>query len=107
MIDWLVPAIIGWCGTGWPRHFYPPGPSRFFPPGPTTPSGGFDPDNPWPPNCPFCGGVIGAISAIVINSMIGDHFASAGFLGMVVISFAAGSVGNSLVGGIVGLFRRG
>lgn len=55
----------------------------------------------------MCGGVIGAISAIVINSLVGEHFASAGFLGMAVISFAAGSVGNSLVGGIVGLFRRG
>jgi hypothetical protein len=95
MIDWLVPAIIGWCGTGWPFRF------------PRGGGGGFDPDNPWPPNCPMCGGVIGAISAIVINSLVGEHFASAGFLGTVVISFAAGSVGNSLVGGIVGLFRRG
>jgi hypothetical protein len=100
MIDWLVPAIIGWCGTGWPFPFPRGG-------GTGGGGGGFDPDNPWPPNCPMCGGVIGAISAIVINSLVGEHFASAGFLGMVLISFAAGSVGNSLVGGIVGLFRRG
>jgi hypothetical protein len=96
MIDLLVPAIIGWCGTGWPRHFPGGGPT----------GGGFDPDNPWPPNCPMCGGVIGAISAVVIYSLVGAQFANAGFIGMAIISFAAGSVGNSLVGGIVGLFRK-
>jgi hypothetical protein len=55
----------------------------------------------------MCGGVIGAISAVVINYLVGAQFANAGFFGMAVISFAAGSVGNSLVGGIVGLVRRG
>jgi hypothetical protein len=95
-MEWLVYAIIGWCGTGWPRHF-----------GGGTGGGGVDPDNPWPPNCPMCGGVIGAISAVVLNYVIGAHFADAGFFATALISFAAGSVGNSLVGGIVGMARRG
>jgi len=94
-MDWLVYALIGWCGTGWPRRF----------PGGT--GGGFDPDNPWPPNCPMCGGVIGAIAALVVNYLVGPQFASNGFFAMALISFAAGSVGNSLVGGIVGMARRG
>jgi hypothetical protein len=53
----------------------------------------------------MCGGIIGAISAIVINQLVGGQLTSAGFLGMAVVSFAAGSVGNSLIGGIVGLVR--
>jgi len=96
-MDWLVIAIIGWCGTGWPRRF----------PGGGGTGGGFDPDNPWPPNCPMCGGVIGAVAALVVNYAVGAHFANAGFIGMAIISFAAGSVGNSLIGGLVGMARGG
>lgn len=95
-MDWLVIALIGWCGTGWPRRF----------PGGGTGGGGF-PDDPWPPDCWVCAGVIGALSALVINWVVGAHFANAGFVGMAVISFAAGSVGNSLIGGLVGLMRKG
>lgn len=97
-MDWLVYAIIGWCGTGWPFR---------FPFGGGTGGGGTDPDNPWPPNCAICGGVIGAIAALVIYYVVGPQFASNGFFAMAAISFAAGSVGNSLVGGIVGMARRG
>jgi hypothetical protein len=93
-MDWLISGIIGWCGTGWPRRF---------------PGGGGggrpDPEDPWPPNCPMCGGFVGALSAVVIYALVGGQLASAGFLGMAVTSFAAGSVGNSLVGGIVGRLR--
>ena len=96
-MDWLVYALIGICGTGWPRRF----------PGGGGGGGGFDPDNPWPPNCPMCGAVIGAISAVVVIYLAGAQFANAGFFGLALISFAAGSAGNTLVGGIVRLFRRG
>jgi hypothetical protein len=96
-MDWLVYAIIGICGTGWPRRF----------PGGGGGGGGFDPDNPWPPNCPMCGALIGAISAVVVIYLVGPQFANAGFIGTAIISFAAGSAGNTLVGGLVGLMRRG
>ena len=97
MITWLIPAIIGWCGTYWPRRFPPVGGG----------GGGFDPDNPWPPNCPVCGGIVGALSAILVNIVVGPQIAEAGFVGLAVTSLAAGSFGNNLVGGIVGLIRKG
>lgn len=53
----------------------------------------------------MCGGVIGAISAILVINLVGEQFAGAGFFAMAAISFAAGSVGNSLIGGIVGRLR--
>lgn len=93
-MQWLLLAIIGWCGTGWPWRFGGRG-------GGTSP----DPDNPWPPNCWVCGGLIGSLSAIVIYPMVSTLVADAGFTGMVVTAFAAGSFGNSLVGGIVGMVR--
>ena len=96
-MEWLVYAIIGYCGTRWPRRF----------PGGGGTGGGFDPDDPWPPNCPMCGGIIGAISAVVVIYLAGAQFANAGFFAMAVISFAAGVVGDSLIGGVVGMARRG
>jgi hypothetical protein len=96
-MEWLVYAILGYCGTRWPRRF----------PGGGGGGGGFDPDNPWPPNCPICGGIIGAISAVLVLYLVGPQFANAGFFALAVISFAAGVVGDSLVGGLVGMARRG
>ena len=93
-MQWLLLAIIGWCGTGWPWHFRGGGGS------------GNDPDNPWPPNCWVCGGIIGSLSAIVIYPMVSSLVTDAGFTGMVVTAFAAGSFGNSLVGGVVGMIRK-
>jgi hypothetical protein len=52
-----------------------------------------------------CGGIIGSISAIVIYPLVSPLVADAGFAGLVVTAFAAGSFGNSLVGGIVGMVR--
>lgn len=95
-MQWLLLAIVGWCGTGWPWYF------RFGKGG-----GGIDPVDPWPINCPPCGGVIGAISAIVIYPLVSNLVAEAGFTGLVVTAFAAGSFGNGLIGGIVGMIRGG
>jgi hypothetical protein len=53
----------------------------------------------------MCGGIIGAISAIVINQIVAGQLAGAGFFATALVSFAAGSVGNSLIGGIVGRIR--
>ena len=93
-MQWLLLAIIGWCGTGWPRRF--PGGGG---------GGGFDPDNPWPPNCWVCGGIIGAVSAVVIYPLVASQLVDAGFLGLAVTAFTAGYAGNGLVGGIVGMVR--
>ncbi len=94
MSAWILAAIFGWCGTGWPRHFF--GGSG---------GGGFDPEFPWPPNCPVCGGIIGAISAIVINVLIGPSIVGDGFFAQAATFFAAGYAGNSLVGSVAGLAR--
>jgi hypothetical protein len=91
-MDWLIPAIIGWCGTYWRPRI------------PGGGGGGGDPD-PWPPNCWVCGGIIGALSAIVINMIAGPAMADAGFFGHALVSFAAGFVGNQIVGGAVGMMR--
>jgi len=92
-MEWILPAIIGWCGTRWPIHFGGGG------------GGGFDPDNPWPPNCPVCGPIIGAISAVILVAVIGSQYKEAGFLGTVAISFFGGNFGSNLVGSIVGMAR--
>ncbi len=94
-MQWLLLAVVGWCGTGWPWHFR----------GTVGGGSGTDPDNPWPPNCWVCGGIIGSISAIVIYPLVSAQVADAGFAGLVVTAFAAGSFGNSLIGGIVGMVR--
>ena len=89
-MDWLIPAIIGWCGTYW-RPKLPGG------------GGGRDPDDPWPPNCWVCGGIIGAISAVVINPAVAPALTDAGFFCHALVSFMAGAVGNHLIGGGVGM----
>lgn len=93
-MQWLLLAIVGWCGTGWPIHFV--GGSG---------GGGTDPDFPWPTNCPQCGALIGALSAVVIYPLVSSVVADAGVAGMFLTAFAAGSFGKSLVGGVVGMFR--
>lgn len=94
-MDWIIPAIIGWCGTKWPWRF----------PGGSGGGGGFDPDNPWPPNCPQCGAVIGALSAVLVVNVLRVPLADAGIIGTTIVSLAAGKVGSDIVGTVVGLFR--
>lgn len=77
MLTWLIAAILGGWGSGWPR----------------------DPEDYWPRWCIACRLIIGAISAIIINALVPQ----ADFLPMAVISFAAGNVGSRLVGAVVNM----
>jgi hypothetical protein len=87
-MDLILAAIVGWCGTGWPIRFpYVGG------------GGGVEPGD-WPPNCPVCGPIVGALAGAVIVYAFGSHFASAGMLGTVTLAFFGGSFGASLIGGI-------
>jgi hypothetical protein len=86
---YLIAAIIGWCGTGWPIR---------FPIGGGGGTGGGD--DPWPPNCPMCGQIVGAISAVILVAVLGSTIESAGLIGLATFSFFAGSFGSSLIGGI-------
>ena len=62
-MEYFLVAIAGWCGTGWPIRF------------PGVPIGGGGPDDPWPDNCPPCGGVIsGVLGAEVIYYFVGRAF---------------------------------
>jgi hypothetical protein len=88
-MEFIFVAIVGWCGTGWPIRIRGGGGG-----------GGFDPDWPWPPNCWVCDGVMGALGALVINYAVGPHYASAGFLGTVIIAFFGGSFTASLVNSV-------
>ena len=92
----VIAAIVGWCGTGWPFHF-PHGGG----------GGGFDPDNPWPPNCPMCKQIIGAISAVILVAVLGANFEGSELFGLVTLSFFAGSFGSNLVGNLRGLVSKG
>jgi len=100
-MDWLIPAIIGWCGTRWPWRFpLPPGGGG---------GGGFDPDNPWPPNCPMCGlvtSIAGAVAAVVINQALAGNDLLGGLAAVTVISLAAGKVGGDVVNGLAGMVRK-
>jgi len=94
-MDWVLAAIVGWCGTGWPIHFKWGGGG-----------GGVEPGD-WPPNCWVCGPLVGAISGIVLVAVLGPRYPEAGFLGTVALAFFGGSFGSSLVGGVVSLFSKG
>ena len=91
-MSWLLIAIIGWCGTRWPVHFNGGG------------GGGVEPGD-WPTNCPMCGQIIGAISAVILVAVVGPLYTEVGFLATVAISFFGGNFGSNLVGNLVGLTR--
>lgn len=93
MFYWIAAGLIGWCGTGWPIRF-PFGGG----------GGGVEPGD-WPPNCWVCGQLIGALAAIVLYAIFGREMAEIGFTGFAIVSFAAGSVANKLVGGLVAQVR--
>ena len=90
-MSWILVAIIGWCGTRWPVHFG--GGSG----GSGGSGGGVEPGD-WPTNCPMCGQLAGAISAVILVVVIGPLYTEAGFLGMVAISFFGGNFGGTLIG---------
>ena len=93
-MEYLLAAIAGWCGTGWPIRF-PIG------------GGGGTPDDPWPDNCPVCGMVIGAIAGVVIYLVVGPQYGAAGALvPTAVLGFLGGSFGSSLVRGVMALGRK-
>ncbi len=98
-MDWIIPAIVGWCGTGWPWRFP-------FPSG----GGGTGPDDPWPPNCPMCGlitKIAGAILAVIIVNVLAGNELINGLAAMTVVSLAAGKVGGDIVNALGGMaFRK-
>ncbi len=85
--DFIIVAIIGWCGTGWPIHF------------PSVTGGGVEPGD-WPPNCIMCGQIIGAASAVILVAVLGSNVANSGFLGMATLAFFGGSFGANLIGNL-------
>src|SRR5690606_25344792 len=98
-MDWIIPAIVGWCGTGWPWRF--PCPSG---------GGGTGPDDPWPPTCPMCGlitKIAGAILAVIIVNVLAGNELINGLAAVTVVSLAAGKVGGDIVNALGGMaFRK-
>jgi len=76
---YLIVAIAGWCGTGWPRRF------------PVVGGGGGVEPGDWPPNCWVCGPLVGAISAVILVAVLGSAVETAGLGGLMAFSFLAGS----------------
>jgi len=94
-MDYVLAAIVGWCGFGWPIRF------------PRVSGGigdGIGPD--WPDNCPPCGQFLGALAGILTVIILGSHFADAGMLGTVTLAFFGGSFGSSLVSGLGRMVTR-
>lgn len=91
-MDFAIPFIVGWCGTGWPWHF--PGGGG---------GGGTDPDNPWPIGCAVCKRILGGIAAVILEMVLARQLANAGFGGHVAFDFFAGSFAVTLVGGVLAL----
>ena len=92
-MNFILPFIVGWCGTGWPWRI----------PIPRGGGGGTDPDNPWPDNCPVCGGILGGIAAIILEVVLAGQLANVGFGGHLAVDFFAGSFAVGLVRGITGM----
>lgn len=91
-MEWLIYAVFGWCGTNWPWH----------PRGGGNGGGG---DDPWPINCPMCGGLIGAVAAVLIYPQVSAGLVDAGFIGMAVTNMAIGGAVSGLVRGVLGMVR--
>ncbi len=91
---YLVAAIVGWCGTGWPLRF--PRPSG---------GGGIEPGDIGPPGCIWCNGIVGAISAVILVAVLGSTFESTGLFGLATLSFFGGSFGASVVAGARNLMK--
>lgn len=93
-MDYILAAIVGWCGTGWPIRF------------PSVGGGGGVEPGDWPPNCPMCGAFVGAIAGVLTLVVLGAAFKDAGLIGTVVLAFFGGSFGSRVVGAVVGMARR-
>ena len=94
-MDFLLAAIVGWCGTGWPIRF------------PSVGGGGGVEPGDWPPNCPMCGGIVGSLSAILVVYIFGATYASAGLLGTVTLAFFGGSFGSQFLGSVRRILSKG
>ena len=97
-MDWLIPFIVGWCGTV---------PIRWkFPPGGGGPGGGGD--DPWPPNCPQCVAVLGGIAAVVLEIILRPQLGEMGLGTRMTFDFFAGMFAASALSGIGNMaFRKG
>ena len=91
-MDFVIPFIVGWCGTGWPWHPRIPGGG-----------GGGGGDDPWPINCIVCGRILGGIAAVILEMVLARQLANAGFGGHLAVDFFAGSFAVTLVGGLLGM----
>jgi hypothetical protein len=97
-MGYLIAFIVGWCGTYWPR--------RFGPIGGGSGGGGVDPGDPWPPNCPMCGAIIGGFGALIFEAAVGARIGET-FFEDTALWFFVGAFASSLVGGLLALGGRG
>lgn len=71
--------MFGWVGGYWPKRW--------------------DPDDPWPPNCPVCGALLGGIAAIILEAF--GKPAATGLFEHAVLDFFVGAFAATLVGGLL------
>ena len=95
-MGYFLAFIVGWCGTYWPRRFPPIGGGG---PGPR------DPSDPWPPNCPMCGPLIGGIAALIFEAAVGAEIGRT-FFEDVAAWFFVGAFAASAVGSLMSLGGR-
>ena len=85
MFGWIIAAVFGgWGGSWW----------RF--------GEGWERNPPW---CLPCLVFLGALSAIVINVLIGQELGNLSFFDRALLSFGSGVAGTTLIGGVLDLAR--
>jgi hypothetical protein len=96
-MEYVLVALAGWVGAGWPISIGRGGGTAGIP----------DPEDPNPPLCWVCTFVIGAIAAVILWLVLAQELGpDAGFGTKVVFGLIAGSFGGSLVRGLLGLGKR-
>ena len=97
-MEYVLVALAGWVGAGWPITIGRRGGGG---------AGLPDPEDPDPPLCWVCNFVIGAIAAVILWAVLAKELgADVGFGTTVVFGLIAGSFGASLVRGVMGLGKR-
>lgn len=87
-MDWILSAVVGWCGTGWPIHFRGGG------------GGGLEPGDWGPPGCWVCGRILGAIGGLVAHWAFSGLTADAGLGVSMAVAFFGGGFLAEVVGGL-------
>lgn len=89
-MDWILPIVFGWAGGAWAASWH-----------------SNDDDGWWrnPPGCIMCGGIIGAVVAVIIEMLVRPQMGDALMLDHAVLNLASGVFGSTLIGTGIGMMK--